>query len=384
MRNLLSGLAALLVYFSGTAAAQNLPERVATAYQAYVAAMAAEDFEAAETAAREAWQAARRSRVDREIIGDLASNYGAVALQLLHYDNAEEGWEAAAELGERARIDPLELAWRWHNAALGAYANSYGSYRDARAFSRKATDALLQVREADLHTSPQVGEIYFWRAKLVASTGNYEASYSHARQAIEAFERAGREPDALYADAYSVRGLGALGRARWNDATFYFHMSRDINSTLDGRESRALRADALTSYAGVQASEPGDHGYDHLLDASALHARLFPEGEIAAADRPVPPGFVDAEPLVRVNPTYPPNMLQVGRVGRQGVVIVQFDVSETGHTENITILAEVPGRSFGAVVRQAIASWTYTPATIEGVAVRREGVVTHMIFAMRG
>jgi TonB family protein len=381
MRNLLSGLAALLVYFSGTAAAQNLPERVATAYQAYEAAMAAEDFEAAETAAREAWQAARRSRVDREIIGDLASNYGAVALQLLHYDNAEEGWEAAAELGERARIDPLELAWRWHNAALGAYANSYGSYRDARAFSRKATDALLQVREADLHTSPQVGEIYFWRAKLVASTGNYEASYSHARQAIEAFERAGREPDALYADAYSVRGLGALGRARWNDATFYFHMSRDINSTLDGRESRALRADALTSYAGVQASEPGDHGYDHLLDASALHARLFPEGEIAAADRPVPPGFVDAEPLVRVNPTYPPNMLQVGR---QGVVIVQFDVSETGHTENITILAEVPGRSFGAVVRQAIASWTYTPATIEGVAVRREGVVTHMIFAMRG
>ncbi|GJL91711.1 TonB family protein [Hyphococcus sp.] len=94
-----------------------------------------------------------------------------------------------------------------------------------------------------------------------------------------------------------------------------------------------------------------------------------------------PPGYVEPVPLVRFPPDYPQNS-----PWRQYVcVALQFDVNERGRTENVKILefhpADAPS-NFRYKARDAIKKWKYSPATQNGVPVRREGAITVVTYEL--
>lgn len=63
-------------------------------------------------------------------------------------------------------------------------------------------------------------------------------------------------------------------------------------------------------------------------------------------------------PTVRVAPVYPE---EAGRQGIEGVVLVEFDITKDGATENIRIVSEEPPNMFADAAMQSAAQWVYPP-----------------------
>ncbi|MAK63588.1 MAG: hypothetical protein CMF75_02425, partial [Maricaulis sp.] len=133
-------LAAVLA--TSTAAAQDepLPQEVGRAYLDYQAALQAGDAEALLEAGQRAFEAGEAAEIDRGVLATLSENYGFAASLNGEYEQAQQAWREAARLSDRANADPVERAWRWHNAALVALQLS--DMLDAYACSRNAQLAL--------------------------------------------------------------------------------------------------------------------------------------------------------------------------------------------------------------------------------------------------
>ena len=86
----------------------------------------------------------------------------------------------------------------------------------------------------------------------------------------------------------------------------------------------------------------------------------------------------DAQPLVRIEPQYPPRAAERGIEGRCQVT---FDVTPEGSPTNIRILTCESSLFERAAIR-AVERWRYNPKVENGVAVARTGVVTEFIFEL--
>jgi len=86
----------------------------------------------------------------------------------------------------------------------------------------------------------------------------------------------------------------------------------------------------------------------------------------------------DAQPLVRIEPQYPP---RAAERGVEGSCDVQFDVSPDGAPYNIRIL-RCDSSLFERASIRAVERWRYNPRIQDGVAVARTGVQTQFIFQL--
>jgi protein TonB len=86
---------------------------------------------------------------------------------------------------------------------------------------------------------------------------------------------------------------------------------------------------------------------------------------------------MDAVPLVRVNPTYPPR--EAAR-GIEGWVRVQFDIAASGAVTNVVAAESEPGTAFDKAATDAVARWRYNPSVVNGQAVERIGMQTLIRF----
>ena len=66
---------------------------------------------------------------------------------------------------------------------------------------------------------------------------------------------------------------------------------------------------------------------------------------------------------VMITPDYPH---RAAHRGIEGYVVVRFDISETGTTENIEILEAVPEGIFDKAAERAITRWKFTPYEVNG------------------
>ncbi|WP_113906495.1 TonB family protein [Aliidiomarina celeris] len=89
----------------------------------------------------------------------------------------------------------------------------------------------------------------------------------------------------------------------------------------------------------------------------------------------------DAQPLVRVEPRYPP---AAARDGIQGWVRLRFTINEVGGVEDIEIIDAEPRRVFDREARQALMRWRYAPKVVDGVAQRQEGMTVQLDFNIDG
>jgi TonB family protein len=84
------------------------------------------------------------------------------------------------------------------------------------------------------------------------------------------------------------------------------------------------------------------------------------------------------QPVVRVNPTYPPNALKDGLGGH---VQLKFDVTAAGTVESISVVESSDPQFEGPAV-EALAEWRYLPRISAGKRVGSEGIHTVIRFVL--
>jgi protein TonB len=86
----------------------------------------------------------------------------------------------------------------------------------------------------------------------------------------------------------------------------------------------------------------------------------------------------DAQPLVRIEPQYPP---RAAERGVEGNCTVQFDVTPDGQPTNISIVS-CTSTLFQAATIRAVERWRYEPRIEGGNAVWRRGVQTRLDYQL--
>ncbi|MDG1416984.1 MAG: energy transducer TonB [Maricaulis sp.] len=86
----------------------------------------------------------------------------------------------------------------------------------------------------------------------------------------------------------------------------------------------------------------------------------------------------DAQPLVRIEPQYPPRALERGL---SGDCLMEFDVTAEGSPTNVRVLNCASSLFERASIR-AVQRWRYNPKMENGVAVPRYGVQTNLVFRL--
>jgi protein TonB len=87
----------------------------------------------------------------------------------------------------------------------------------------------------------------------------------------------------------------------------------------------------------------------------------------------------DANPRIRIPPSYPPS---AEIRGIEGWVRVQFTITETGSVTDARVVAAEPQRVFDDAALSAIARWRYNPRVVNGEPVERVGMQTMIEFQL--
>jgi len=379
-------VAVWLVTMTNGALAQGLPASVTAPYQEYQAAMEAGDAVALLDAAGRAYEAGEAARIDTLTLATLAENYGFAATANQRFETAQDAWRDAARLSDRGNADPVDRAWRWHNAAMIALQNSDND--DAYACSRNAVQALEDLDGDYSEASDFAADAFLTRSMLAMGRGRISDSGAAALQAIGLFERHLDAPDTRYGLALLYAGVSQTLDQEFELATYSLHMARDVLSDVSPGHSNAatLRA-ALTSarlnlYHDDEAETEAAFArlYDRLA-ANRFHAERYSESadvraaaeQAEAEEQPC----CDAEPLARREPRYPEDALWSDL---DGVVYVRFDVTAEGRTDNVEVIGAFPPGVFDQASIRAVRDWRYEPATRDGEPVLRENVETRFDF----
>ncbi|WP_417491500.1 energy transducer TonB [Maricaulis sp.] len=367
----------VLVTLAARAQDDPLPDSVSHAYLAYETAMAAQDYVAASEAAEAAWQAARSERIDAELIGILAENYGNLALSRGLPEQAYPAWRSAAEISDRLRAPQTERATRWYQASLSAFAT--GDISDARQCSLRASRS-IGGREDSVAPS-LAGDIHYMVALSSGQLGRLRTMSGHAALALEFFEASGRSPDMVFANAHYLAGVGQYFERERLDALYNFHISRSMFASVEaaGTDPDNVR----TTTAWIQLARGDATAEDRALVDARIAASAYPEtGEHPSWSDGEGANIYDVDAEVtgmRAQPRYPE---WAAEAGIDGIVVVRFDVTESGRTDSATIVAAAPGGVFDDDVLRALGSWRYEPAQIGGQAVRRIGLLTQFRFTL--
>lgn len=87
----------------------------------------------------------------------------------------------------------------------------------------------------------------------------------------------------------------------------------------------------------------------------------------------------DVQPLVRVDPEYPPRAKQRGI---EGWVEIKFTISPVGTVQDAQVIGARPPFIFDRAALQAVRKWKYNPKIEDGVPVARPGILVRLRFEL--
>ena len=90
-----------------------------------------------------------------------------------------------------------------------------------------------------------------------------------------------------------------------------------------------------------------------------------------------PNGNNEANPIVMIQPPYPPKALQNNL---EGWVKLSYDITITGSVDNVRVIKAKPRGIFESSARKALYKWRYKPSRLDGVAVASNGHVVMLEF----
>lgn len=86
-----------------------------------------------------------------------------------------------------------------------------------------------------------------------------------------------------------------------------------------------------------------------------------------------------ATPVKRVSPVYP---VSAAQANQEGFVTLQFDITETGATDNIKVVKSSPAGVFDSSAVKAMEQWQYKPRVQSGKAQRQTGILVQLDFKL--
>ena len=86
-----------------------------------------------------------------------------------------------------------------------------------------------------------------------------------------------------------------------------------------------------------------------------------------------------ATPVIRIEPKYP---VEAARDNQGGSVILQFDITKNGSTDNIQVIESFPQQVFDKNAITALKQWTYKPRIQGGQAQRQSGLKVQLDFRL--
>ena len=86
-----------------------------------------------------------------------------------------------------------------------------------------------------------------------------------------------------------------------------------------------------------------------------------------------------ATPVKRVPPVYPDS---AALANQEGFVTLQFDITETGATDNIKVVKSSPAGVFDSSAVKAMEQWQYKPRVQSGKAQRQTGILVQLDFKL--
>jgi bla regulator protein BlaR1 len=86
-----------------------------------------------------------------------------------------------------------------------------------------------------------------------------------------------------------------------------------------------------------------------------------------------------AIPVIRIEPKYP---VAAARDNQEGSVILQFDITQDGSTDNIEVMESFPQQVFDKNAITALKQWTYKPRIQGGKAQRQSGLKVQLDFRL--
>jgi TonB family protein len=87
----------------------------------------------------------------------------------------------------------------------------------------------------------------------------------------------------------------------------------------------------------------------------------------------------EASPISHVSPTYPE---AAAKANTEGFVVLQFDITETGTTDNITVVKSSPQGVFDKSASSALEQWQYKPRVQNGQALRQTGLLVQLDYKL--
>jgi len=78
---------------------------------------------------------------------------------------------------------------------------------------------------------------------------------------------------------------------------------------------------------------------------------------------------LEVRPIYRVLPDYP-----LHGAGREGLVELEFTVTEEGRVKNIEVLQSDPEGVFDAAAAEALTLWIFLPVVFDGNAIEVDGI----------
>ncbi|HCY54319.1 MAG TPA: hypothetical protein DF715_01905 [Oceanicaulis sp.] len=370
-RILIAVLAVLWVSAAGHAIAPSVMEP----YRAYMAAIESDDLEDATTHAEAAYQAGVAAQIDADTLAVLAENRAQIYTDTGDHRRAASAWNdlagvlerAGADVDARARVHVLaasqELAAGQRRNALNRAGQALELFPEGSA-SSIVFEALLIQATAE------------WQSQRVRSAGPPAVRALDVFGAIEAQPTTSLIQLLVFAGSYY-----ALVREP-SESAFYLSLAADYAELFLGRGDRyAIELGTWANYVRRGLDDAQREALFNRQVQSPLYlADIARPAQDEVEPEPRPAGWVDASPSNRIPPTYPSAMLHADL---EGVAVVQFSVLENGRTGNINVLFSVPHQEFGRAARRAVQQWRYTPATVDGVPVVRDGVHTQFEFNLR-
>ena len=121
-----------------------------------------------------------------------------------------------------------------------------------------------------------------------------------------------------------------------------------------------------------------------VLAAGMLSIAALLTINTALANSPVPSAKAEdkinmASPIKRVPPAYPEKAAQDNV---EGFVVLSFDITETGATDNVTVVKSKPAGVFDKSAKVALEQWEYKPRIQGGKGVRQTGLLVQLDYQL--
>ncbi len=101
--------------------------------------------------------------------------------------------------------------------------------------------------------------------------------------------------------------------------------------------------------------------------------------KVTGEDYNIITGNKSATPMVQIQPQYP---IDAARNGKEGWVVVKYDIDNKGMVVNAEVIDADPKRTFDKAALRAIKKWKYKPKTEEGITVAQNNQQVKLDFKL--